>query len=87
MTDLHEDRTLFSWIKHLTIVEPDGQSGVDELIHHVLSVMRSRGHAQQLLAPWNRRVVDSLHVDPMLAHQIVCQLSAHFRVSNLQKHY
>ena len=80
-----KDKKLFSWIKYLTIVEPDRQSGVDELVHHVLSMVRGRRHAQQLLAPGNRRVVDRLNVDPVLAHQIVGQLSAHFRISNLTK--
>ena len=70
-------------IKYLTIVEPDRQSSVDELVHHVLSMVRGGCHAKQFLAPGNRRVVDCLHVDLVLAHQIVGQLSAHFGISNL----
>ena len=69
----------------LTVVEPHGEHGVDEADHHGLGVVRGGRDAQQLLPARHRRVVDRLHVDAVLLHQVVRQLRARLGVPDLRR--
>ena len=50
------------------IFKPDREHGIDQVVHHVLRVVRGGGHTQQLLSARHCRVVDGLDVDGVLVH-------------------
>ena len=71
----------------LTVIDPDREGGVDEVVHHVAGVVRRGRDAKQLLTARHRRVVDGLHVDAVLLKQILRQRLHQRRVANLHSEY
>lgn len=55
----------------------------EKITHHLRGVVRCRGDSEQLLSTGNRRVVDGLDIDAVLAHQLVTDLCILSSICNL----
>lgn len=56
----------------------------NKITHHLRGVVRCRGNSEQLLSTGNRRVVDGLDIDAVLAHQLVTDLCIFSSICNLK---
>lgn len=62
---------------------PNINQRIHKLVHHFRGVMRSWCNAQALFTPCNCWIVYRLHVDIVMLHEVVRDLSAFLRVANL----
>lgn len=59
-------------------------SVLDELVHHLFRMFRRRRKSQFFLALRHRRIINCLHIMPLLEQQSVRYLTAQNRISNLK---